>query len=59
MINKIKDSGLNMPDFKIINKSLKAGWVKPFLILRCSPGRKYLSIYMYYIMYVVGPLLLE
>ena len=23
MIGKIKDGGLNMPDFKIINKSLK------------------------------------
>ena len=31
MIGKIKDGGLNMPDFKIINKSLKAGWVKRFL----------------------------
>ena len=31
MIGKIKDSGLNMPDFKIINKSLKAGWVKRLL----------------------------
>ena len=31
MIGKIKDGGLNMPNFKIINKSLKAGWVKRFL----------------------------
>ena len=27
MIGKIKHGGLNMPDFEIINKSLKAGWV--------------------------------
>lgn len=31
MIGKIKDGGLNMPDFKIINKTLKAGGVKRFL----------------------------
>ena len=31
MIGKIKDGVLNIPDFKIINKSLKAGWVKRFL----------------------------
>ena len=31
MVGKIKHGGLNMPDFKIINKSLKAGWVKRFL----------------------------
>ena len=45
MIGKIKDGVLNMPDFKIINKSLKAGWVKRFLILKRSLGRKYPSIY--------------
>jgi len=28
MIGKIKNGGVNMLDFKIINKSLKAGWVK-------------------------------
>ena len=31
MVGKIKHVGLNMPDFEIINKSLKAGWVKRFL----------------------------
>ena len=31
MIGKIKHGGLNMPDFEIMNKSLKAGWVKRFL----------------------------
>ena len=27
----IKDGGLSMPDFDIIDKSLKAGWVKRLL----------------------------
>ena len=31
MVGKIKHGGLRMPDFEIINKSLKAGWVKRFL----------------------------
>ena len=31
MIGEIKDGGLNMPDFEIIHKSLKAGCVKRFL----------------------------
>ena len=31
MIAKIKHRRLNMPDFEIINKSLKPGWVKQFL----------------------------
>ena len=28
MIGMIKDGGLSMPDFDIIDKCLKAGWVK-------------------------------
>ena len=31
MIGRIKDGGLSMPDFDIIGKSLKAGWVKRLL----------------------------
>ena len=31
MVGKIKHGGLNMPDFEITNKSLKAGWVERFL----------------------------
>ena len=31
MIGRIKDGGLSMPDFDIIDKSLKAGWVKRLL----------------------------
>ena len=31
MIGTIKDGGLSMPDFDIIDKSLKAGWVKRLL----------------------------
>ena len=31
MIGRIKGGGLNMHDFKIINKSLKVGWVKRLL----------------------------
>jgi len=30
-IGKIKRGGLNVPDFEIINKSLKASWVKRFV----------------------------
>ena len=48
MIGKIKDSGLNMPDFKIVNKSLKAGWVKWFLNPQAQSWKKYPL--MYYIM---------
>ena len=47
MIGKIKDGGPNMPDFKIINKSLKAGSAKkiPQSSNAVQPGRKYLSIH--------------
>ena len=31
MIGNIKDGGLSMPDFRMINKSLKTGWVKRLL----------------------------
>ena len=31
MIGRIKDGGLSMPDFDIIDKSLKAGWMKRLL----------------------------
>ena len=31
MIGRIKDGGLSMPDFDIIDESLKAGWVKRLL----------------------------
>ena len=31
MIGRIKDGRLSMPDFEIIDKSLKAGWVKRLL----------------------------
>ena len=31
MIGRINDGGLSMPDFDIIDKSLKAGWVKRLL----------------------------
>ena len=31
MIGMIKDGGLSMPDFDIIDKCLKAGWVKRLL----------------------------
>ena len=31
MIGRIKDGGLGMPNFDIIDKSLKAGWVKRLL----------------------------
>ena len=33
MIGRIKDGGLSMPDFDIIDKSLRAGWVKRLLNL--------------------------
>ena len=31
MIERIKDGGLSMPDFDIIDKALKAGWAKRLL----------------------------
>ena len=31
MIGRIKDGGPSMPDFEVIDKSLKAGWVKRLL----------------------------
>ena len=31
MIGRIKDGGLSMPDFDIIDESLKEGWVKRLL----------------------------
>ena len=31
MIGRIKDGGLSIPDFDIIDKPLKAGWVKHLL----------------------------
>ena len=37
MVGKIKHGGLNMPDFEIINKSLKAGWVKRYLTPKTIP----------------------
>ena len=55
MIGKIKDGGLNMPDFKIINKSLKACWVKRFLNPQTQSWKKIpLSL-----QHVGGPLLFE
>ena len=51
MIGRIKDGGLSIPDFDIIHKSLRAGWVKrllepqaqswktiPFSLLDCVGG---------------------
>ena len=31
MIGRLKDGGISMPDFDIIDKSLKAEWVKRLL----------------------------
>ena len=56
MIGKIKDGGLNMPDFKIINKSLKAGWVKRFLNPQTQSWKK---IPFDLLHHVGGPLLFE
>ena len=56
MIGKIKDGGLNMPDFKIINKSLKAGWVKRFLIPQTQSWKK---IPFDLLQHIGGPLLFE
>ena len=56
MIGKIKDGGLNMPDFKIINKSLKAGWVKRFLNPQTQSWKK---IPFDLLQHVGGPLLFE
>ena len=56
MIGKIKDGGLNMPDFKIMNKSLKAGWVKRFLNPQTQSSKTILSDLLHH---VGGPLLLE
>ena len=56
MIGKIKDGRLNMSDFKIINKSLKAGWVKRFLNLQTQSWKK---IPFDLLHHVGGPLLFE
>ena len=56
MIGKIKDGGLNMPDFKIINKSLKTGWVKRFLNTQTQSWKKIPFDLLYH---VGGPLLFE
>ena len=56
MIGKIKDGRLNMPDFKIINKSLKAGWVKWFLNPQMQSWKK---IPFNLLQHVGGPLLFE
>ena len=56
MIGKIKDGGLNMPDFKIINKSLKAGWVKWLLNPQTKSWKK---IQFDLLHHVGGPLLFE
>ena len=56
MIGKIKDGGLNMPDFEIINKSLKAGWVKRFLNPQMQSWKK---IPFDRLNHVGGPLLFE
>ena len=39
MIGRIKDGGLSMPDFDIIVKSLKAGWVKRLLDPQAQPWK--------------------
>ena len=31
MMGRIKDGGLSMPDFDVIDASLRAGWVKRLL----------------------------
>ena len=36
MISEKKEGGLGMPDFDIINKSLKAAWVKRLSALQCA-----------------------
>lgn len=36
MIGEKKEGGLGMPDFNIINKSLKAAWVKRLSVLECA-----------------------
>ena len=56
MIGKIKNGGLNMPNFKIINKSLKAGWVKRFLNPQTQSWKK---IPFDLLHHVGGPLLFE
>ena len=56
MIGKIKDGGLNMPDFKIINKSLKAAWVKRFLNPQTQSWKKLQFDLLHH---VAGPLLFE
>ena len=56
MIGKIKDGGLNMPDFKIINKSLKAGWVKRLLNTSTQSGQ---TIPFSLLQHVRGPFLFK
>ena len=56
MIGKIKDGGFNMPNFKIINKSLKASWVKRFLNPQTQSWKK---IPFDQLHHVGGPLLFE
>jgi len=56
MIGEIKDGGLNMPDFEIINKSLKADWVKRFLNPQTQSWK---TIPLDLLHYVGGPLLFE
>ena len=57
MIGKIKDGRLNMPDLKIINKSLKAGWVKRFLNPQTQSWKKISAFDLLH--HVGGPLLFE
>ena len=41
MIGRLKDGGISMPDFDIIDESLKAGWVKRLLDPQLQSWKKY------------------
>ena len=56
MIERIKDGGLSMPDFDIMEKSLKAGWVKRLLDPRAQSWK---TIPFSLLDSVGGPLLLK